>query len=89
MKLVAKLFAVLVLSCAAYFATIEQTTFAEGSCSGNSCQRCQCQRRNCQTNCHGNVPCNDRCDQAFLNCPGVDLECWNGRDKPERPPIQD
>lgn len=84
MKLVGKLFAVFVLSCGAYLAAVEQTTFAE-SCSGNACQMAQCQRRNCQAKCHGAIDCLDRCDQAFLASPGVDLDCWNGRD---REPIQ-
>lgn len=82
MKLIAKLFAVLVLSCAAYFAAVEQTAFADENCSGNTCQRAQCQRRNCISNCHGDFDCNDRCEQAFINTPGVDYDCWNGRDKP-------
>lgn len=38
MKLVAKFFAVLVLSGGAYFAIVEKPAFAYESCSGNSCQ---------------------------------------------------
>ncbi len=84
MKIVAKLFAVLVLSCAAYFAVVEQTAFADESCSGNSCQRAQCQRRNCNSHCSGNFDCFDRCDQAFISTPGVDESCYTNRDKPPR-----
>lgn len=81
MKLVGKLFAVLVLSGATYFAVIEQPTFATGGCgNGNNCQRAQCTRRKCRITCTGQFDCLDRCDQAFLSNPAVDLDCYNGRD---------
>lgn len=82
MKLVAKLFAVLVLSGSAYFAVVEKPAFADESCSGNSWQIAQCQRRNCRSNCGSDFECLDRCDQSFINKPGVDFDCWKNRDTP-------
>lgn len=85
MKLVTKLFAVLVLSGGAYFAVVEKPIFANVGCSGNSCQIAQCQRRNCYSDCGSNLDCQDRCDQAFLAKPGVDYDCWKNRDALQSP----
>ncbi len=90
MKLVAKLFAVLVLSGGAFFAVVEKPAFADESCSGNSCQIAQCQRKNCRSNCSSDFGCLDRCDDAFLAKPGVDFDCWKNRDTPStRSPTED
>lgn len=87
MKLVAKLFAVLVLACAAYFAGGEQPASALADCSGNTCEICQCQRRNCISKCNLDIPCKDRCEDAFLGCAGNNYECWRDRNRPPKQPI--